>query len=86
MLSMHQKKKVGSPEEIFKKEANRVVEMAEACSLYAPKAIVVVNVHPISLSLPLVRYTYKKSHWYHPARIIGGLGVLPVSNLNVNIN
>lgn len=52
-------------------EGARVAKLAENCAKYAPKAVLVVAVPPVSVTLPLVGEVFKLTHWYHPARLMG---------------
>lgn len=52
-------------------EGVRVSKLAEACSRYAPKALILVAVDPISVTLPIVAEVYRQTDWYHPGRLLG---------------
>ncbi|KAL3272415.1 hypothetical protein HHI36_013897 [Cryptolaemus montrouzieri] len=58
-------------------EGNRICKLAEKCTKYARKAIIVVCATPVSVMLPLVVDMFRRTHWYHPGRIVGFTG--PVS-------
>ncbi|XP_030749819.1 malate dehydrogenase, mitochondrial-like [Sitophilus oryzae] len=53
------------------KEGSRLHKVAVRCTLFAPRAILVVCVPPVSVTTPLVTEVFKKSNFYHPGRIIG---------------
>lgn len=59
-------------------EGRRIIESATVCSYFAPRAIIVVCVDPISVTLPLVKAVYKAGTWYHPGRIIGSIALSQV--------
>lgn len=67
-----------TPEEELKLQGNRVIELAEACSRHAPKSILVVCVPPISMTLPLVANVFRRTHWYHPGRLVGSVALAQV--------
>ncbi|XP_045475789.1 malate dehydrogenase, mitochondrial-like [Harmonia axyridis] len=58
-------------------EGNRICKLAEKCTKYARRAVIVVCATPVSVMTPLVVDMFKRTDWYHPARIIGFPG--PVS-------
>ncbi|KAF2881202.1 hypothetical protein ILUMI_24967 [Ignelater luminosus] len=59
-------------------EIEHVVELAEACTRYAPKSIIAVCVSPIAATLPLVASIFRRTHWYHPGRLIGSTALCQV--------
>lgn len=59
-------------------EGVRIAKLAEACAKYAPKAIVLVAVTPVSVTLPIVAEVYKQSDWYHPGRLLGSAAIAEV--------
>lgn len=64
----------------LKEQGKRVVKLADACSKYAPKSILTVCVYPVSMMLPLAAYVFRRTHWYHPGRLIGSAALAQVSN------
>lgn len=66
------------PENHLKEQGPRVIELAEACSRYAPKAIITVCVPPVSMTLPLVATIFRRTDWYHPSRLIGSVALAQV--------
>ncbi|XP_044759396.1 malate dehydrogenase, mitochondrial-like [Coccinella septempunctata] len=58
-------------------EGNRICKLAEKCTKYARRAIIVVCSTPVSVMTPLVVDMFKRTDWYHPSRIVGFPG--PVS-------
>ncbi|XP_050295762.1 malate dehydrogenase, mitochondrial-like isoform X2 [Anthonomus grandis grandis] len=52
-------------------EGRRVYNIAAQCTVFAPRAILVVAVPPVSVTMPLVSEVFKKTNFYHPGRIIG---------------
>ncbi|KAI4457191.1 malate and lactate dehydrogenase [Holotrichia oblita] len=65
---------VSPPEEKFRHEYERLIKLTRMCTMYAPKAVLYICVPPISMSVPLVSSIFRKTHWYHPGRIIGSVG------------
>lgn len=59
-------------------EGIRTIKLAEACAKYAPKAIVVVAINPVSVMLPTVAEVYKQSEWYHPGKLLGSPAIAQV--------
>ncbi|RZC41755.1 malate dehydrogenase, mitochondrial [Asbolus verrucosus] len=59
-------------------EGPRVVKLAESCAKYAPKAIIVVAVSPVSVMLPIVAEVYRKTDWYHPGRLLGSVAITQI--------
>lgn len=57
------------------------MEVAEACCVFAPRSIIVVNVAPVSYTVPLVREVFLRTPWYHPGKVFGATGVFQ-SQLN----
>lgn len=68
----------------FEREAPRVVEIAEACARQNPRSVIIVNVSPISYTVPLVREVFLRTPWYHPGKIFGASGVYQ-SKLNTMV-
>lgn len=59
-------------------EGKRIYDLANDCINYAPRAIIVVNVPPISVTTLIVAEVFKDTNWYHPARIIGSAALAQV--------
>ncbi|XP_044253688.1 malate dehydrogenase, mitochondrial-like [Tribolium madens] len=59
-------------------EGVRVAKLAETCAKYAPRAVILVAVTPISVTLPIVAEVYKQSDWYHPGRLLGSAALAEV--------
>lgn len=53
------------------KQGKRLYNIAVQCTVYAPRAILVVAVPPVSVTTPLVSEVFKKTNFYHPGRIVG---------------
>nr|XP_022916280.1 malate dehydrogenase, mitochondrial-like [Onthophagus taurus] len=70
-----QRDQEATPEAQFHREYERVIRLARICTMYASKSIIYVCVNPVSYMVPLVSAIYKKTHWYHPGRIIGSVAV-----------
>lgn len=68
-----------TPEEELKSQGERVISMAEACSRHAPKSTIIVCVPPVSMTLPLVASIFRRTHWYHPARLVGSVALAQAS-------
>ncbi|KAK9675301.1 hypothetical protein QE152_g40468 [Popillia japonica] len=64
---------VSPPEEKFRQEYERLIKLTRMCTMFAPKSILYICVPPISMSVPLVSAVFRKTHWYHPGRIIGSV-------------
>lgn len=62
-------------EEELKLQGKRIIELAEACSRYAPKSMLVVCATPVSMTLPLVANIFRRTHWYHPGRLVGSVAL-----------
>lgn len=59
--------------------------------MYAPKSVLYICVEPVSMAVPVVAAIFKKTHWYHPGRIIGSVAFHQVrpniqSNYDNNIS
>lgn len=67
-----------TPEEELKLQGKRVIELAGNCSRHAPKAILIVCVPPVSMTLPLVASVYRRTHWYNPGRLVGSVALAQV--------
>lgn len=65
-------------------ELEHVVDLAEACTRYAPKSIIAVCVSPVAATLPLVASIFRRTHWYHPGRLIGSTALCQVIITNKN--
>lgn len=65
-------------------EGRRVYHFTEICTKYAPRAVLVVNVSPVSVTTPLAAGVFKKTHWYHPGRIIGSAALTQVGILSLS--
>ncbi|XP_023023288.1 malate dehydrogenase, mitochondrial [Leptinotarsa decemlineata] len=59
-------------------EGRRVYDLAKECSITAPRSIIVVAVPPVSVTTPLVASVFKKTHWYHPGRILGSAAIAQI--------
>ncbi|GJQ82248.1 hypothetical protein Trydic_g19448 [Trypoxylus dichotomus] len=64
---------VSPPEEKFRHEYERLIRIARTCTTYAPKSLLYVCVPPVAMAVPLLAAIFKKTHWYHPGRIIGSV-------------
>lgn len=60
------------------KEGKRVYNIAAQCTTYAPRAVLLVCVPPVSVTTPLVAEAFKKTNFYHPGRIIGSAALAQV--------
>ncbi|KAH1016445.1 malate dehydrogenase, mitochondrial isoform X1 [Dendroctonus ponderosae] len=60
------------------KEGKRVSNIAAQCTVYAPRAVLVVCVPPVSVTTPLVAEVFKKTNFYHPGRIVGSAALAQV--------
>ncbi|XP_048519677.1 malate dehydrogenase, mitochondrial isoform X2 [Dendroctonus ponderosae] len=62
------------------KEGKRVSNIAAQCTVYAPRAVLVVCVPPVSVTTPLVAEVFKKTNFYHPGRIVGSAALAQVTD------
>ncbi|CAH1183057.1 unnamed protein product [Ceutorhynchus assimilis] len=60
------------------KEGKRLYNIATQCSIYAPRAVLVVNVPPVSVTTALVTEVLRKTNFYHPGRIVGSAAIAQV--------
>ncbi|XP_060522455.1 malate dehydrogenase, mitochondrial-like [Cylas formicarius] len=52
-------------------EGTRLYSYLKECTVYSPRAILVMCVPPVSITTPIATAVFKQSHFYHPGRIIG---------------
>lgn len=61
-------------------EGGRLHKIAVKCTVFAPRAILINCVSPVSVTTPLISEVFKKTNFYHPGRIIGSAAFAQVSN------
>ncbi|KAF5270633.1 hypothetical protein FQA39_LY01371 [Lamprigera yunnana] len=66
----------------LKSEMDLLLLYTDACTKFAPKSLIAVCVRPVSVTLPVVTELFKRTHWYHPARVIGSAALAQVFVVN----
>nr|CAH7738913.1 unnamed protein product [Callosobruchus chinensis] len=59
-------------------EGKRVYDIAKECTMYSPRALIIVAVSPVSVFTPVVAEVFKQTDWYHPGRIVGSAALAQI--------
>lgn len=69
--------------EIMKKKLetsfHKVKQFAEKCTIYCPRAILIICVDPLCCTMPLIQRVFDETPWFHPGKLIGNVSTIQVS-------